>query len=156
MFAKTLPFKVSIKEDIFENYIINVNKDLASIYRHYKYPTQKLLKFFKSKKSNIKRSSKIWFSFQNARTDKELFKTPFITRWTPIESTYLYDMLIELYDLENNGSLDIIYNYLEYKYSKQRMTEIHNAIYNIIVQVLVNPKINIKDIIIIKNTLMLK
>lgn len=156
LFAKTLPFKASIKYENFEDYIININKDLGSVYRHYKYPTKKLLKIVKSKDVNKKRTSKIWFSFQNAKTEKESFKVPFITRWTPIESTYLYDMLIELFDLENNGSLDIIYNFLAYKYSKQRMIEIHNAIYSIIQQVLKNPKINIKDLQINESKLKLK
>lgn len=146
MFAKTLPYKASIKERTFEDYIINTNKNLSTVYKHYKYPTKKLLKIVKSKESTRKRTSKIWFSFQNAKTDKDLFKTHFVTRWAPIESTYLYDMLIELYDLENNGSLDIIYSFLEYKYSKQRMIEIHNSIYSILVQVLNNPKINIEEI----------
>ena len=88
--------------------------------------------------------------------DRDAFKVPFSTRWTPIESTYLYDMLIELYDLENNGSLDIVYNFLAYKYSKTRMIEIHNGIYSIIEQVLKDPKINLQDIIINKNKLLLK
>ncbi len=146
MFAKTLPFKANIKEKNFEDYIININKDLRNVYRHYKYPTRKLLKIVKSKDNKRKRTSKIWFSFQNAKISKNKFEVPFVTSWTPIESTYLYDILIELYDLENNGSLDIIYYYLAYKYSKARMIEIHDKIYSIIEQVLDNPKINIKDI----------
>ena len=110
----------------------------------------------KSITKNKDRISKIWFSFQNAKTDKDNFKVPIVTRWTPIESTYLYDMLIEMYDLENNGSLDIFYYFLAYKYSKTRIVEIHNGIYGIIQQVLKNPKINIKDIVISKNRLLLK
>ena len=119
---------------------------MGIVYRHYKYPTRKLLKILKSKDKKRKRASKIWFSFQNAKISNNLVEIPFVTRWTPLESTYLYDMLIELYDLENNGSLDIIYYYLSYKYSKSRMIEIHNGIYSIIQNVLDDPKINIKDI----------
>lgn len=156
LFAKTLPFKANIKEENFEDYIININKDLGHVYKHYKYPTKELLKIVKSKDSKRNRTSKIWFSFQNAKTDKDSFKVPFVTRWTPIESTYLYDMLIELYDLENNGSLDIIYHFLVYKYSKQRIIEIHNVIYSIIQQVIKNPKIKIKDLQVNKNQLIIK
>ncbi len=156
LFAKTLPFKACIKDEIFEDYIININRDLGHVYKHYKYPTKDLLRIVKAKDASINRTSKIWFSFQNAKTDKDSFKVPFVTRWTPIESTYLYDMLIELYDLENNGSLDIIYNFLVYKYSNKRMIEIHNAIYGIIQQVLENPKINLKDLQIKKSKLEIK
>lgn len=154
MYAKTIPIRVKIKEKAFEDYIININRELGNTYRHYKYPTKKILKMVKSKDNKRKRTSKIWFSFQNIKIDKNVLNIPFSTRWTPLESTYLYDMLIELYDFENNGSLDIIYNYLEYKYSKLRMVEIHNGIYSIIEQVLNNPKINIQDIIINKNNLL--
>lgn len=156
LYAKTLPFKASIKDVSFEDYIINVNKDLGSVYKHYKYPTKRLLNIVKSKDKKRRRTSKIWFSFQNAKTSKENFRVPFVMRWTPIESTYLYDMLIELYDLENNGSLDIGYHYLDSKYSMERIIEIHNGIYNIIEQILKNPKINIQDLQINKSKLILK
>lgn len=146
LFAKTLPFKASLREEIFENYIININKDLVSVYKHYKYPTKKLLKIVKSKEKKRKRTSKIWFSFQNAKTNNDALGVPFVTRWTPLKSTYLYDILIELFDLENNGGLDIMYHYLESKYTEKRISEIHSGINIIIDQVLKNPNINIKDI----------
>ena len=138
LFARTLPFKAVISEGTFENYIVNLHRDLSSFYRHYRYPTRKTLKIVKKKEAGRKRTSKIWFSFQNAKTDKNLSKVPFKTRWTPIESTYLYDILIELYDLENDGSLDITYNYLESKYSASRISQIHNTIVGMIDQVLKN------------------
>ena len=62
-------------------------------------------------------------------------------------------MLIELYDLNNDGSLNIIYYYLLSKYSKKRIDEIHNGICSIINQVIENNNINIEDIIIDENSL---
>ena len=146
LFAKTMTLRTKIEDTTFSEYIIAIHKELAKTYKHYKYPTRDILKIARSTDKSVKRLSKIWFSFQNATTGRELSKVPYTTRWTPIESTYLYDILIELYDLDNNGSLKIIYNYLKSKYSPERMTEIHTGIEKIINQVLDNNYSGIREI----------
>ena len=146
LFAKTVGFIAKINTKSFEQYIQGVHKELAKTYKHYKYPTSKILKKVHKVEPNRKRLSKIWFSFQNAKIDKSIINVAYSTRWTPLETTYLYDMLIELYDLNNDGSLNIIYYYLLSKYSKERINEIHGGICSIINQVLENDDIRIEDI----------
>ena len=146
LFAKTAGFVAKINNSNFEGYIKNVQKELAKTYKHYKYSTSKILKKVHKIEPKRKRLSKIWFSFQNAKIDKINNTIPYTTRWTPLESTYLYEMLIELYDLENDGSLKIMYYYLLSKYSKNKIQEFHNEICGIIHQILENNNINIKDI----------
>lgn len=146
LFAKTAGFVAKIPNSNFENYIKGVQKELANTYRHYKYSTSKILKEVHKIEPHRKRLSKIWFSFQNAKTDKDNIKVPYSTRWTPLETTYLYDMLIELYDLNGDGSLNIIYYYLLSKYSKKRIDEVHSGICSIINQVLDDNSVSIKDI----------
>ena len=146
LFAKTMSLKTKIEETKFKDYIIGIHKELARTYKHYKYPTNDILRIARKTDKKVKRLSKIWFSFQNATTGRDSSKVKYNTRWTPIESTYLYDMLIELYDLDNDGSLKIIYNYLKSKYSPERMTEIHNGIESIINKVLENSEIEISEI----------
>lgn len=146
LFAKTSGFLAKIENSSFGDYILGINKELLKTYKHYKYSTAKILKMVHKKEPKRKRLSKIWFSFQNTKLDQSIFKSPHNTRWTPLESTYLYDMLIELYDLNCSGELNIIYYYQIYKYSIERITQVHNGIYNIINQVLENNEINIEDI----------
>lgn len=55
-------------------------------------------------------------------------------------------MLIELYDLNSTGDLNIIYYYQIAKYSKERIIDIHNRIVNIIEQVLEKNEVNIEYI----------
>ena len=147
LFAKTMALKAQIIKKSFQEYILNIHKELARTYKHYKYPTTEVLKIARKTDKGVKRLSKIWFSFQNSSSGGDLSKIPFTTRWTPIESTYLYDILIELYDLDNDGSLKIIYNYLQSKYSPARMTEIHNGIESIIDRVLDNNEITVNELI---------
>lgn len=149
LFARTMALRTKIEKEKFKDYIIDIHKELARTYKHYKYPTTDVLKIARKVDKNVKRLSKIWFSFQNTKTGSHLSNVPYSTRWTPIESTYLYDILIELFDLDNNGSLNIIYNYLKSKYSPERMIEIHTGIENIILQVLENKDISINEIQIV-------
>ena len=153
LFAKTAGTVAKIENTSFEKYILEINKELSKTYKHYKYSTSKILKKVHKLEPKRKRLSKIWFSFQNAKADTKSINFPYTTRWTPLETTYLYDMLIELYDLNNDGSLNIIYYYLLSKYSKKRIDEIHNGICSIINQVIENNNINIEDIIIDENSL---
>ena len=61
---------------------------------------------------------------------------------TTPEIDTLYDMLIELYDLNCSGELNIIYYYQIYKYSIERITQVHNGIYNIINQLVYHLQIS--------------
>lgn len=130
------------------DYIKETNNNLFKYYKHYKYPISKVTKLLKSKGVKGLVATKIYFSYQVLRNSKQEYKHNCKINWAPMKGTYVYDMLINLHDIENTGNLYIVINYMANRYKKETIDNISIGMEKIINQVLENDKMNIGSIVI--------
>lgn len=149
MFISTVPFKISLNQDLdFIQFINQISKEAKSIFRHQKFPYQKILENVRKHDSSVPNLYKVLLSYQNARAQKSSADFPYSVRWTT-NTNISDDINIHIYDLEDSGEFSISYDYLKNKYNSEEISNVHNRILNIISQVLVNPSIKLSEISIV-------
>ena len=149
MFINVAPFKINYGENIkFEEYLKEISIDSLNMLKHQKYSYQCLLEELRLREKNIPNLYNILLSYQitNAQMSGEDVK--YNTEWT-FNGNCAEDIEIQIYDLNDTGSLNISYDYKTSKYTEKDIRDIHKRIINIIKQVIQNNDILIKDIEII-------
>lgn len=145
-FYDGLYFYAKIQDKPLKDYLIDTNNDLFRGYKHYKFPVSKVTKLLKRKGLKGLVASKIYFSYQVMRNKDDNYKKKCKINWAPMKGTYIYDMLINVHDIENTGDLYMVINYLSSRYKKETIDKIGIGMAKIIDQVLINDKINIGSI----------
>ena len=125
MFISTVPLQFNLTSNSsFVEFAQNIAKDTLSVFRHQKYPYQNILEHVR--KTNPSQPN-LWI-FNNNVADS---------------------MQIHMFDMNDEGTLNIAYDYRISKYSDIDILNIHNRISSMISQVLSNPTISLCDIDIV-------
>lgn len=130
MFVSTMPVRFKIDEnDTFLDLCKKTATDTMGMFRHQKYPYSKISEHHKKQAENKDKLYKVMLSYQNARTefaDKEKYE---IT-WD-FSGEIQDELEIHVSDLNNDGRLNIFYDYIvglfeniEIKYLAKRIEEI--------------------------------
>ena len=149
MFISVVPFKVSLENISFIDFISKISKDFFNIFRHQKYSYQTLLEDLRKKhNTNIPNLYNVMFSYQNMRSNKQTAKTNYESKWL-FCNNISDDIEIHMYDINDTGDIIIAYDFKTEKYKIDDIYSIHERILNIINQVLEKNDINLNDIEII-------
>jgi len=147
MFISTLPFKINLNlEKSFTDFSKQVSSDSLSMLRHQKYPYQKILENLRNKQSDLPNLYSILLSYQITKTNTE--NCNYETRWA-FNNNCSDDLQIHILDLNDYGTVDILYDYRQQKFTSSEINNIHNRILYIIQQILNNNNIKISEIDII-------
>lgn len=146
MFISTVPFKVQIdSNDTFSNFLKQVASTQLSIFKHQKYPYDKLLHEIKKKYNLSENLYDLVLSYQNARDENQDSTVRHFSKW--YESGHILDSLeVHFFDMNNTGSLAIFYDYQLNKFTEANIEEIHARIMQIVNAILQNPDLLLKDI----------
>lgn len=160
MFISTVPFKFSIIESqSFVEFAQKIGLDSLSMFRHQKYPYQNILEHIRKSNPSQPNLYDILISYQNSKTNRTSSDISYTVRWT-FNQNVADSMQIHLFDMNDEGELNVAYDYRTSKYNKIDILNIHRRILYIINQILSYNNIAINDIDIItpdeKNVLLNK
>ena len=135
MFVETIPFRFTLNTDSsFNELTSKVSLNLMSLLRHQKYSYTDILEDLREKDSSIPNLYNIAISYQITKAFSSDIGD-YETNWT-FNNNSLNDINIHIYDINDTGSLQINYDYLINKYSKNDIKLLHLRILNIIKQIL--------------------
>lgn len=137
MFISTIPLRIKIKEEAtFIELARDISSNLMSIYRHQRFPYAAILEdVYKSSKIN-KNLYNISLSYQNARADY-----PNNKKYKAIWEAPMHiqnDIDIHVVDINNNGRLEIYYDYLVKLFGSEEIEFIHKRLTTILNQIIDN------------------
>ena len=136
MFVNTLPNKLDIDWDLsFSEYLKYTTSEQRNMFRHSKYPYDKLLEKIRKDQDFNRNLYDIAISYQNARNDCQESNISYYTYWNYC-GNIAESMEIHVFDMDNTGSLQLLYDYQISKFTKNEVEKIHNRILHIINQVL--------------------
>lgn len=148
MFVNTLPNRLDINWNLkFSEYLKYVTEEQRNMFRHSKYPYNELLEKVRKDQSITRNLYDIAMSYQNARNDSQISNINYHTYWN-FCGKITESMEIHVFDMDNTGSLQLLYDYQTVKFSEEEIKDIHSRILHIINQVLDNEKL-LKDIEIV-------
>lgn len=149
MFISTLPFRTNINPDeTIASYIKEISITQLGALRHQKYPYEELQKYYTEKYGRANNLYDIMFSFQNAKTNTDIIKIDFESRWV-FTRHQIESLVISLSDIDGTGTLIIDYDYISDIFSEKDITKIHNRILYIASQFMKSPEKAVKDIEIV-------
>ena len=149
MFINTAPFRINVKEDIeFKEFIKNIAINSLNMLKHQKYSYQCLLEDLREKDKDIPNLYNILLSYQITNAQMSGGDIKYKTEWT-FNGCCAENMDIQIYDLNDTGSLNIAYDYKTSIYEQTDIEKIHQRILYIIKQVISKQQIQIKDIEIV-------
>ena len=148
MFVNIAPLRINVgKHTKFDSFIQEISKDSMGLLRHQKYPYQDILNYVREKDKSIPNLYNTVLSYQVTRANNESnFK--YDTQWA-FNGNSADDLDIQLYDLDEDGILNVAYDYKTEKYTQDEITNLHNRLMHIINQVILEKDINIAKIQII-------
>ena len=144
MFISTIPFRAHVVPDVsFLDFATKNTVDIMSIFRHQKYSYGSIVEDIRKQNDSISNLYNISVSYQITRASEDA--NSYETNWA-FNGTAIDEVAINLYDLNDTGTLRVDYDYLIDKYSKEEVNSWHLRILKIISEVLSNNSILIKDI----------
>lgn len=149
MFISTVPFKVTVEQNSsFTEFLKQVASTQLSIFKHQKYPYDKLLQTIKKKYHLSENLYDLVLSYQNARDEQQASGVKHYSKW--LQNGHILDSLeIHFYDMNNTGNLDIYYDYQVNKWLDTEIENIHLRIMDMVFAILKNPNLLLKDIKIV-------
>ena len=149
MFINMAPFKINMSQTYdFKSFVKNIALDSMGILKHQKYSYQCLLENLREKNKNIPNLYNILLSYQITNAHQIGGDMEYSTQWT-FNGCCAENMDIQIYDLNDTGSLNIAYDYKTCIYTVKDIENLHNRILNIIDQVITKENIDLKDIEIV-------
>lgn len=149
MFINMAPFKIKMSQnEEFKEFIKRISLDSMGMLKHQKYSYQCLLEELRKKNNATPNLYNILLSYQITNAHQSGGDMTYKTDWT-FNGCCAENMDIQIYDLNDTGSLNIAYDYKTSIYEKQDIENIHKRIINIINQVINNENIEVKDIDIV-------
>lgn len=149
MFINTAPLRIKIQENIdFINFAKNIAQSSMSMLRYQKYSYQLLLEELRKTNNNVPTLYDVMLSYQVTKANDRDSKVPYEVEWLPT-TTISNGIYIHLHDNDDEGTLNVAYDYQIEKYTEQDMINMHNRILHIINQVLENEKCIEEDIEIV-------
>lgn len=142
MFVNTIPLRIKVKPQTFNEFANTIGADIISTLRHQKYSYTQILEDLKS--TNL---YNILISYQITKAFDKKYGN-YKTDWV-FNNYCSSDLNIHITDINDTGCLDISYDYLIYKYELSDVQKMHNRIINIANQVLNNNTENINELEIV-------
>lgn len=147
MFVSTAALRVNLEDkNSFIDLVSNVAQNSMSMLRHQKYPYEYLLKDLRKQAPNLPNLYNILISYQITKTTTDTIEHT--TNWS-FNGNSADEMQIHILDLNDTGSLNIVYDYKVQKYTSKEIEDIHKRILYIINQILNNSSILLNDIEIV-------
>ena len=149
MFISTIPFRFTLTDNLsFINFAQKIAADSLGMLRHQKYPYQNILEDIRKKNPSQPNLYDILISYQNTRTNRNDAEVPYEVRWT-FNNNVADSMQIHLFDVNDDGLLNISYDYRLDKYDEEDICNIHNRILYMIEQVLENADLLVENVNIV-------
>jgi len=149
MFISTVPFRFTLSNDLsFIDFCKKIAFDSLGMFRHQKYPYQNILEDIRKKNPTQPNLYDILISYQNTRTNRNSVEVPYEVRWT-FNNNLADSMQIHLFDMNDEGLLNISYDYRLDKYDENDILAIHERLCYMMEQVLFSDNLFIKNIDII-------
>ena len=149
MFINMAPLRIKFSEDIeFKDFVKNIAIESIGMLKHQKYSYQSLIEELRKKDKNIPNLYNILISYQITKAQSKETDITYKSEWT-FNGCCADDMDIQIYDLNDTGSLNIAYDYKVSIYEGSDIEKLHKRIEYIISQVLNKNDIEIKDIEIV-------
>ena len=149
MFINMAPFKINIDEELeFKQFTRKIAMNSMDVLKHQKYSYQCLLEDLRKKSKNIPNLYNILLSYQITNAQQTEGDVKYKTEWT-FNGCCAEDMDIQIYDLNDTGSLNIAYDYKTSIYKGKDIEAIHKRILNIIKQVVSKEEIRLSEIDIV-------
>lgn len=138
MFINTAPLRIKIEDNIdFISFVKTIAQSSISMLRYQKYSYQMLLEELRKNNSSLPTLYDVMLSYQVTKANDRNSKIPYEVEWIP-STTISNGVYVHLHDNDDNGNLNVAYDYQLEKYTKQDITNMHNRILHIIEQVLKN------------------
>ena len=152
MFINMAPFKINIDEKKeFKTFVKEIAKDSMDMLKHQKYSYQCLLEELRKRDNNVPNLYNILLSYQITNAHQSADDVEYETEWT-FNGCCADNIDIQIYDLNDTGSLKISYDYKTSIYHTKDIEKIHERILNIIKHVIKKEEINISEIQVITET----
>lgn len=149
MFINMAPLKINMnQEEDFKTFIKKIALDSMGMLKHQKYSYQQLLENLRNKNKNIPNLYNILISYQITNAHQSGGDMKYTTKWT-FNGCCAENMDIQIFDLNDTGSLNIAYDYKTSIYEGQDIENLHKRILNIINQIIDKENIYLKDIDIV-------
>ncbi len=147
MFISTVPFRMTLKDDLsFKDFSAKTSKDTMSMLRHQKYSYGYILEELRKRDSSLPGLYSIMLSYQITKASDD--SSNYSTMWE-FNNSVNDDLDIHIYDINDENSVSISYDYNINKYESKDISAIHPRIMHIIEQVIENENILVKDIDIV-------
>lgn len=151
MFISTVPFKIDANPDVpFTSFLKDVASTQLGIFRHQKYPYDKLLKRIKKEYNISDNLYDFVLSYQNAKDDKNSCDVNYISNWL-FNGHSLDTLQVHFYDMDDNGTPKLYYDYQVDKLNETEIISINNRIMNMAKTILETPDMLLKNISIVTN-----
>lgn len=151
MFISTVPFKIDANPDVpFTSFLKDVASTQLGIFRHQKYPYDKLLKRIKKEYNISDNLYDFVLSYQNAKDDKNSCDVNYISNWL-FNGHSLDTLQVHFYDMDDNGTPKLYYDYQVDKLNETEIISINNRIMNMAKNILETPDMLLKNISIVTN-----
>ena len=149
MFISTAPLRINLNHDLsFAEFIKQIASNTMSLFRHQRYPYQAILEDLRKKDSNIPNLYNVVLSYQITKTFDEESGIKYSAEWLS-NGTCADDLQVHLFDLNDQGSMTVAYEYKTDKYDNEDISDLHSRILTIINQVIENKELLLKDIEIV-------
>ncbi len=149
MFISTAPLRINLDHNIsFIDFTKNIAGNTMSLLRHQKYPYQAILEDIRKKDANIPNLYNVILSYQVTKTIEEENNIKYTTDWV-FNGNCADELQIHLFDLNDESSITVAYDYKSNKYDSKDIENIHNRILTVINQVIDNNDVLLKDIEIV-------
>ena len=128
MFINTIPMLIELDNDkTFEENLENISNEGYAVLRHQKYNYGDILKDLRQEFSFTEKLYDVIFSYQNASIEGESFETAWYSPGMQTES-----LQIHVDDRDNEGILNIHYDYQVEKFTEKEIERMHNHIFNLL------------------------
>lgn len=149
MFINTAPLRIKIEDNIdFISFVKSIAQSSMSMLRYQKYSYQLLLEELRKNNNNLPTLYDVMLSYQVTKANDRESRIPYEVEWIP-STTISNGIYIHMHDNDDEGKLNVAYDYQVEKYTKQDVTNMHNRILHIIEQILENENCLEKDIEIV-------
>ena len=149
MFISTAPLRINLNHDLsFAEFIKQISSNTMSLLRHQRYPYQAILEDLRKKDSNIPNLYNVVLSYQITKTFDEESGIKYSAEWLS-NSCCADDLQVHLFDLNDQGSMTVAYEYKTDKYDNEDISNLHDRILTIINQVIQNKDLLLKNIEIV-------
>ena len=149
MFVNMAPLKINMNQaNDFKTFVKNIALDSMGMLKHQKYSYQYLLENLRNKSKSVPNLYNIFLSYQITNAHQSGGDMTYRTEWV-YNGCCAEHIDIQIFDINDTGSLNISYDYKTSIYEEQDIENLHKRILNIIDQVIEKENIELKDVEIV-------